>query len=94
MHTNQRGKINIEGNTKISNAPNTLFKTIIDQESGQYADVNPDREVVTLKDKAGNINWTKNVIEELKDAPVLGDKKINSMQLIKGDLVVRVSAVT
>jgi hypothetical protein len=74
-----------------SNATNGFYKIITDQELGKYAIVNTSKNVVTLKDKAGNIIWSTNVVAAIKSVPMSGERKINSMNMIDGDIVVTVS---
>jgi outer membrane protein assembly factor BamB len=68
-----------------------LYKTIIDEKSGQYAVVNSNQEIVTLKDRHGKVIWNTNVVEALKSVPISGERKIRNMQLMNGDLIVRFS---
>lgn len=55
-------------NQTADNPTNTLndagcfFKTIIDNKSGQYAIVNPDRRIVLLKNKDGSVIWSAVVV--------------------------------
>ena|ERR1700722_1440552 len=84
-------KGNAEENTNMPNATNDFYKTIIDKQSGQYAIVSQNKKIVTLKDKSNNVIWSTNVIQALRTVPMSGERKINSMEIINGDLVVTVS---
>ncbi len=70
---------------------NDLFKTIVDEKSGQVATVNAARDTITLRDDRGKTYWTTNVVEALKSVQISGERKIHGLQLLKGDLVASVS---
>jgi hypothetical protein len=79
------------GNSKnTSDQSAEFYKVITDPQTGQYAVVNSNKEIVSLKDKAGNTIWTINVIEATSKYPILGDREIRSMQFDSMELVVRV----
>jgi hypothetical protein len=66
-----------------------FFKTITDAQIGEYAVVNSDKTIVTLKDKNGNVIWSANIVKESKTFSwLLGERKINEMYLFKNQLVV------
>jgi hypothetical protein len=67
-----------------------FFKVITDAQSGQYAVVNADKTIVTLKDKNGGVIWSANVAKYFEtNSLVLGERKIYSMQLFKNHLAVQ-----
>ena len=69
---------------------NGLNKITTDQQSGQYALVNANRDTVTLKDKAGNTIWSTNIIEGIKSKILQGERIIRGIQVYEGDLYVSV----
>jgi hypothetical protein len=77
--------------TNIVNEAGSLYKTIVDKDSGQYAIVDTNKEVVTLKDKTDKVMWHINVAERLKTEsnPNLRGGKIEGIQIYEGDLWVR-----
>ena len=81
---------NLETNDDSANATNGLYMTITDQQSGQYAVVSTNREIVTLKDKSGKMLWESNIVQAIGNEPLSGERKIRGMQLFKGDLWVSV----
>jgi len=70
----------------VSEASGSLYKTIIDQESGAYAIVSTNREIITLMNKTGHVVWTTNVVEGIKSMPLLGERKIKGLSIYQGDL--------
>lgn len=72
----------------VDNAAEDPFKTIVDPVSGQYASVDPNREIVTLKDKSGKVLWSTNIAEVLKSIPGgrLSGRKIQRLKLQEGAL--------
>jgi hypothetical protein len=74
--------------------PTEVFyiKTVIDQQSGQYAIVNSNRTAVIMKDNAGGVLWSTNVISAWKahnpQTVWAGEFIINSMKMADGGLVV------
>ena len=81
-----------QSDSNMSNPTDGFYKTIIDQESGRYATVNSDKTVVTLKDKAGNVIWSANVVEVTRaSAEMSGERTITSMKVMDGALVVGIA---
>jgi hypothetical protein len=79
--------------TNIVNEAGSLYKTIVDRDSGQYAVVDTNKEAVTLKDSADRvIIWSLNVVDGLKTNrnPRVSGRKIEGMDVYKGDLWVDV----
>jgi len=68
----------------------SFYRTVVSTNSGQYAAVDSQKEVVTLYDKASHVIWTTNVVAGLQSAPVMGERKIRGMQVYQGDLWVNV----
>jgi len=69
---------------------NEFFSTVIDNASGHYAIVRSDRVTVDLRDKSGKVIWSTNVVAGLKNIPISGEKKVNSMEMINNKLVITV----
>jgi hypothetical protein len=76
---------------------NDLFKTIVDQDLGTFAILNENKDTVSLKDKAGKVIWSTNIIDGLKtvsgkyqSSPDRELLKIRDLQLYKGDLYAHV----
>ena len=69
-------------------------ETTIDAKTGQYAQVDASREVVSLYSKDGKLVWSNNVIESVKMAagtrtnafPQLRGRKIQDIQVYQGEL--------
>jgi uncharacterized GH25 family protein len=86
---NLTNKTSLKDNNAVAK-PNGFFKTIIDQQSGQYAIANSTEETVSLCDKNDDVIWSTNVVEALGALPTVGEKKIRSIQFISGNLIVYV----
>lgn len=78
---------NVQGGAKTSGE---FFKTMTDLESGEYAVVNSDKEVVTLKNRNGDIMWSAKIVGTLGTVPTVSEKKINSMRLVGDKLIVTI----
>ena len=74
-------------------------EVVLDAESGRNAVISLDRQAVTMLDKNNKVILTTNVIDRLVGLfrvsnpdllPIVGDKRINSIQLVNGYLVVTV----
>ncbi len=65
-----------------------FFKVITDAKTGEYAVVNSDKTVVTLKDKNDKVIWSADVVKEYGTLPVQGEKKIHSIELINNQLAI------
>jgi len=78
--------------TNAMNETQNLFRTIVDENSGKYSVADTNKEVVTLKDKTGEVIWSINVAEKLKTDPnpKLRGRKIEGIQLHNGDLWITV----
>ena len=74
----------------VKNQHTALFKVITDTQSGQYAVVSLERENVALKDRDGKIIWSTNLVRLVENIDLVGERKINSMQLFTNILVVYV----
>jgi len=72
-----------------------FFKVITDAQTGEYAAVNPDKTIVSLKDKNGDVIWATNVVMAIKSypkaIPLPNIVKINSMQFSSNLLTVVVT---
>jgi len=98
----QTASTNNIGPKEHANVPsevNELYKTIINRELGTYAVVNTNRDIVSLKDNAGHIIWSTNIIEGLKTVPGRfqfdpdrSQVKIYRLDLFRGDLTASFNA--
>jgi len=84
-------KIDMKEGPSIPTENDSLYKTITDQQSGQFAIVNANKDIVTLMNKAGGIIWSTNVIKGIQSLPfsgetIKGGEEIKSMHVYKGDL--------
>ncbi|HTS16976.1 MAG TPA: hypothetical protein VMP11_05335 [Verrucomicrobiae bacterium] len=65
-----------------------LYKAVVDGVSGRYAEVDTNREVVTLRDTTGQAVWSSNIAKRLEtnsNSRVSG-RKITGLRMYKGDL--------
>jgi hypothetical protein len=78
--------------------PNQI-RVVVDNQSGQYAAVSPNRQSITITGKNGNAILTTNIIEALMTLfqvktpyalPIVGDKYVSSIQMINGYLMITV----
>jgi hypothetical protein len=69
---------------------NGYYLTIVDEALGDYAVVSTNRESVILRDKAGKVTWTANVVKDLEKLPLSGERKISSLEMVNGELIGRV----
>lgn len=67
-----------------------FYKTITDTKSDQYAIVNSEKDTVTLKSQNGNVVWSANVSEMLGTIQIIGERKINSMQMVGTNLAITI----
>ncbi|HXE41439.1 MAG TPA: hypothetical protein VN516_00335, partial [Candidatus Baltobacteraceae bacterium] len=66
-----------------------FFKTITDAQTGQYAVVNSDKTVVTLKEKDGKVIWSVDMIKSTKNDSWYVGPQIYSLRLWKNQLAVQ-----
>jgi hypothetical protein len=76
--------------TGTNSIAGSLYRTVVNTNSGLYAVVDSNKEVVTLYGKTDHAIWTTNVVVGLQSAPVLSERKIHGMQMYQGDLWVNV----
>ncbi len=69
---------------------NELYRIITDNESGQYAHVETNRDVVILKEKTGHILWSTNVVNGLRDVKKLAGRKVVGLRVRDRELWVDV----
>jgi hypothetical protein len=69
---------------------NELFKTIIDRNSGRYAVVSTNKQVLTAKDLSGRALWSTNIMEGIKPlithVPKLQGRSIEGLQIRNGEI--------
>lgn len=67
-----------------------LFKTVVDEKSGHYADVDSNKEIVSLHDSVGKVIWSTNVFQALRTNPNprVSGRKIQGLQVDRGALSV------
>jgi hypothetical protein len=83
----------ISANTNIVKEAGALYRTVVDKDSGQYAVVDTNNEVVALKDKADKVMWSvkiEKITEALEASPRLRGRKIQGMRMHNGELWVDV----
>ncbi len=68
----------------------SFYRTVVSTNTGQYAVVDSQKEVVTLYDRAEHVIWTTNVVAGLQSAPLKGERKIHGLQVYRGYLYVNV----
>jgi hypothetical protein len=78
------------GSTDTNSIAASFYRTVVSTNTGQYAAVDSQKEVVTLYDRADHVIWTTNVVAGLQSAPVMGERKIHGMQVYRGYLYVNV----
>ena len=75
--------------TKAAKEVGGFFKTIIDQESGQYAIVNSNRTTVTLRDKNGKTIWLSEVMWAIPlDDQQSWGHEITYMEIVRNELYI------
>ena len=63
-----------------------LFKTVVDEKNGNYACVSGDRSIVTLKSASGQVLASVDVIDFIKNIPMVGERKVNGIKMFQGKL--------
>lgn len=72
--------------TNAVNESDELFRMVVDNTLGTYAVVEPNKEVVTLKDKIGKVIWSVNVVEG-GDFEVTRRSRIESLFMYNGSTI-------
>jgi hypothetical protein len=76
----------LAGSAETNSIASSLYKTVVNKSTGDFAIVDANTWVFTLYDKTNHVVWTTNIVMGLKTAPVLGEPKIWGMQVNKGEL--------